>query len=54
MRIWLNQTGALIATQQRLMPHSSLAMTMNIYGDAVTADMREASGKVAMLALNGR
>jgi len=26
---------------------------MNIYGDAVTLDMREASGKVAMLALNG-
>ena len=27
---------------------------MNIYGDAVTPDMREASSKVAMLALNGR
>ncbi len=27
---------------------------MNIYGDVVTPDMREASGKVAMLALNGR
>jgi hypothetical protein len=29
------------------------APTMNIYGYAVTPDVREANGKVAMLALKG-
>jgi hypothetical protein len=36
------------------MRHSDIRTTTNIYGNAVTFDMREASGKVAMLALNGR
>jgi integrase len=40
--------------KQKLMRHSDIRTTMNIYGDAVTPDMREASSKVAMLALNGR
>jgi integrase len=37
--------------QQKLMRHSDIRTTMNIYGDAVTADMREAHQKVVNLAL---
>lgn len=53
-RTWLDSVGTPVGVQQRLMRHADIRTTMNIYGDAVTADMREASGKVAMLALNGR
>ena len=53
-RTWLDSVGTPVGVQQRLMRHSDIRTTMNIYGDAVTPDMREASGKVAMLALNGR
>lgn len=53
-RTWLDSVGTPIGVQQKLMRHSDIRTTMNIYGDAATPDMREASGKVAMLALNGR
>jgi integrase len=53
-RTWLDSVGTPVGVQQKLMRHSDIRTTMNIYGDAVTLDMREASGKVAMLALNGR
>ena len=53
-RTWLDSVGTPVGVQQRLMRHSDIRTTMNIYGDAATPDMREASGKVAMLALNGR
>jgi integrase len=46
-RTWLNQTGAPIATQQRLMRHSSLAMTMDTYGTTFDAELTAASSKVA-------
>jgi integrase len=46
-RTWLNQTGAPIATQQRLMRHSSLAMTMDTYGTTFDAELTAASNKVA-------
>jgi hypothetical protein len=39
---------------QRAADASDIRTSMNIYGDAVTTDMREASGNVAALALNGR
>jgi integrase len=39
--------------QQRLMRHADIRTTMNIYGDAVTADMADAHGKIVGLALNG-
>ena len=38
---------------QKLMRHSDIRTTMNIYGDVVTADMAEAHGKIVGLALNG-
>lgn len=50
---WLDSVGTPVGVQQRLMRHADIRTTMNIYGDVVTPDMREASGKVAMLALNG-
>jgi integrase len=53
-RTWLDSVGTPVGVQQKLMRHSDIRTTMNIYGDAVTPDMREASSKVAMLALNGR
>ena len=53
-RTWLDSVGTPVGVQQKLMRHADIRTTMNIYGDAATPDMREASGKVAMLALNGR
>jgi hypothetical protein len=52
-RTWLDSVGTPVGVQQRLMRHADIRTTMNIYGDVVTADMREASGKVATLALKG-
>lgn len=52
-RTWLDSVGTPVGVQQRLMRHADIRTTMNIYGDVVTPDMRAASGKVAMLALNG-
>ena len=46
-RTWLNLTGAAIATQQRLMRHSSLAMTMDTYGMTFDAELTAASSKAA-------
>ena len=42
-RTWLNQTGAPIATQQKLMRHSSLAMTVDIHGTRFDAELTAAS-----------
>lgn len=53
-RTWLDSVGTPVGVQQRLMRHSDIRTTMNIYGDVATPDMREASAKVALLALNGR
>jgi hypothetical protein len=35
--------------QQRLMRHADIRTTMNQYGDALTADMQQAQGKVIQL-----
>jgi len=35
------------------MCHADIRITMNIYGDVVTNEMAEASGKVTRLAVNG-
>jgi integrase len=53
-RSWLDAVGTPIAVQQKLMRHSDIRTTMNVYGDVVTNEMSVASGKVAGLALNGR
>jgi integrase len=50
-RSWLDAVGTAITVQQRLMRHSDIQTTINIYGDVVTDEMQQASSKVAGLAL---
>jgi integrase len=52
-RAWLDAVGTPIAVQQKLMRHTDIRTTMNVYGDVVTDEMAEANSKVAGLALNG-
>ena len=51
-RMWIDAIGTPIGVQQKLMRHSDIRTTMNIYGDAATEDMREAHGKIVRLALH--
>ena len=50
-RSWLDAVGTPITVQQKLMRHSDIQTTLNIYGDVVTDEMAQASSKVAGLAL---
>jgi hypothetical protein len=50
----LDAVGTGIAVQQKLMRHTDIRTTMNLYGDVVTDEMAQANSKVAGLALNGR
>jgi integrase len=50
-RSWLDAVGASIAVQQKLMRHSDIGTTMNIYGTVVTDEMERMSSRVANLAL---
>jgi integrase len=43
-----------IAVQQKLMRHSDIRTTMNLYGDVVTDEMSQAHSKVVGLALASR
>lgn len=52
-RSWLDAVGTPIAVQQRMMRHTDIRTTLNIYGDVVTDEMSEAHSKVVGLALNG-
>ena len=52
-RSWLDSIGTPVGVQQKLMRHADIRTTMNVYGDAATADMVEAHRKVVGLALNG-
>ena len=52
-RAWLDAVGTPIAAQQRMMRHTDIRTTMNVYGDIVTDEMSEAHSKVVGLALNG-
>ena len=52
-RSWLDAVGTPVAVQQKAMRHADIRTTMNIYGDVVTDEIVQASGKVARLALNG-
>jgi integrase len=51
-RSWLDAVGTPIAVQQKLMRHSDIRTTFNIYGDVVTNEMREAHSKVVRMALS--
>ena len=50
-RMWIDAAGTTVGVQQKLMRHADIRTTMNIYGDAASADMREAHGKIVQLAL---
>jgi integrase len=50
-RMWIDAIGTPVGVQQKLMRHSDIRTTMNIYGDATTEDMREAHNKIVGLAL---
>lgn len=50
-RSWLDAVGTPVGVQQRLMRHTDIRTTMNVYGTAATADMRRAHAKVVRLAL---
>lgn len=50
-RSWLDAAGTPIAVQQKLMRHSDIRTTMNIYGDVVTDEMATAHSKVVRMAL---
>lgn len=50
-RTWLDSVGTPVGVQQKLMRHSDIRTTMNIYGDVVSEDARQASQKVAQLAV---
>ena len=49
-RTWLDGVGTPIATQQKMMRHSDIRTTMNIYGTVFDDSMITASSKVAALA----
>jgi len=46
-RSWLDDTGAPLGAQQKLMRHAQVSTTMNVYGNALMGAKREANGKVA-------
>jgi len=50
-RSWLDAVGTPVGVQQRLMRHTDIRTTMNVYGTAATADMRQAHTKIVRLAL---
>lgn len=50
-RSWLDAVGTPIAVQQKLMRHSDIRTTMNIYGDVVTDQESQAHSKIVKLAL---
>jgi integrase len=50
-RSWLDAVGTAITVQQKLMRHSDIQTTLNIYGDVVTDEMQQAGSKIAEMAL---
>jgi integrase len=52
-RSWLDAVGTPVAVQQKMMRHSDIRTTFNIYGDVVTDEMSTAGMRVAKLAFEG-
>jgi integrase len=50
-RSWLDDTGAPVGVQQKLMRHAQVSTTMNVYGNALMDAKREANSKVVRKAL---
>jgi integrase len=53
-RAWLDSLGTPVGVQQRLMRHSDIRTTMNVYGDSLPEDERAAHEKLVKLALTDR
>ena len=51
-RSWLDAVGTPIAVQQRLMRHSDIRTTMDIYGDVATDEMGQRTPRLWGLALS--
>lgn len=49
-RSWLDAVGTAVAVQQKMMRHSDIRTTFNVYGDVVTDEMTTAGMKIAQLA----
>ncbi|WP_179638124.1 site-specific integrase [Tunturibacter empetritectus] len=45
-RSWLDETGAPMGVQQKLMRHAQISTTMNVYGNALIEAKREANAAV--------
>ncbi len=45
-RSWLDDTGAPVGVQQKLMRHAQISTTMNVYGNALMESKREANSAV--------
>jgi hypothetical protein len=50
-RSWLDDTGAPMGVQQKLMRHAQISTTMNVHGNALMTVKREANSKVVRMAL---
>jgi len=50
-RTWLDETGAPVGVQQKLMRHADISTTMNQYGNAQMEAKRKANSKVVNMAL---
>jgi integrase len=53
-RSWIDSVGTAAAVQQKLMRHSDIRTTMNVYGDVVDDRTKEAHSKVAALVFGDR
>lgn len=51
-RSWLDAVGTKVSVQQKMMRHSDIRTTMNIYGDVVTKEEVEAATGVSKLAFH--
>jgi integrase len=51
LSFWLDNTGAPVGVQQKLMRHAQVSTTMNVYGNALMGAKREANSKVVRMAL---
>ena len=50
-RSWLDPAGNPIAVQQKLMRPADIRTTLNVYGDVVTNEMKQAQAKIVHMAL---
>ncbi len=50
-RSWLDAENVSVGTQKELMRHSDISMTMNQYGKALPAEMREGNARVVQALL---